>query len=195
MSARRLTKPSSICSWRVIRKKRLRRLLAYHRKQQATELQTLAILATLQNPLKLSPITKIQTFKYRFTTSGLNRSHVLEVRAKGRGTGVALVAPPNHPDSRALVVNGHVTISLVVLAELDQAADGSAGLAAFRLGQFDSEVVVVFILLEADNIELQGMQQRAGCHCSAACLSAFRMPSLTLPLPSLAAMARLSASR
>lgn len=76
MSARRLTKPSSICSWRVIRKKRLRRLLAYHRKQQATELQTLAILATLQNPLKLSPITKIQTFKYRFTTSGLNRRFV-----------------------------------------------------------------------------------------------------------------------
>lgn len=90
-------------------------------------------------------------------------------------------------------MNWNVAVSLVVLAELDQAVDGAAGLAAFRRGQFHAEVVVVFVLLKADDIELQRVQQSAWGH--SACLSALRIPSLTLPLPSMAAMAKLSASR
>lgn len=53
-------------------------------------------------------------------------------------------------------MDGNVAVSLVVLAELDQVVERAAGLAALRLGQFDAEVVVVFVLLEADDIELQG---------------------------------------
>lgn len=78
--------------------------------------------------------------------------HVFEVRAEGRVAGVALVAPPNHPDGGTLVVDGNVSISLVILAELDQVVEGAAGLAALRLGQLDAEVVVVFVLLEAADI-------------------------------------------
>lgn len=90
-------------------------------------------------------------------------------------------------------MNGHITVCLVVLAELSQVVEGAAGLAALRLGQFDAEVVVVFVLLEADDIGFQGVKQRAGRHF--ACLSAFLIPSLTLPLPRRVAMAMLSASR
>ena len=82
------------------------------------------------------------------------------------------------------------------LAESDDAAFSSAaGLATRRFRQLNAEVVVMVFLLESHYIELQGVQQVTREHYSPACLSALRMPSLTLPSPSLAAMARLSASR
>lgn len=88
---------------------------------------------------------------------GIRNPWFLEVRAESRVAGVALVAPPNHPDGDTLVVDGNVAVCLVVLAELDQVVEGAAGLSALRLRQFDAEVVVVFVFLEADDIELQGV--------------------------------------
>ncbi|MCY1531674.1 hypothetical protein D9M68_669070 [compost metagenome] len=55
-------------------------------------------------------------------------------------------------------MHGHVPVLHLLLAEADDLADGAAAVAGRWVGVLHLEVVVVFLLLKAQDLSLQGMK-------------------------------------